>query len=637
MCGISGFVRFHLAEHTDLLTRLTAPLRHRGPEDEGYVLWEAGREHLRAYSGVDTQRSLNPPLPKLPKDAVSRAGMGFRRLSIQDLSACGHQPMLSDDREVALTFNGEIFNFKALRRELERDGAEFISRSDTEVILQGYLRFGIDWIKQLSGMFAIVILDRRAEAAYLIRDRLGIKPLFAHRAAHGVYWASEAKALADAGIFAATPDWTGIAAAFALQAPVLPRTCFEQILNVEPGTFWKIDLRSGALDVTRYWEIPEGNAIKISAAEAAAELETRLRATTALYLTSDVPVATLMSGGLDSTLVTAFAREVTPVEAFTLSIDGSGTGLDETPQARAVAQRLGVKHTIIPFDQRTFLDSLPATLATAEAPYPFLEPVEYTAAALHRAGYKVVLNGLGADELLGGYSFYTSYAAWQRRRSLAPLSAFIPPISHDFIKARTVLSLRDAVDFWAHSRVGLKRHELRRLLTQADFPDPAQSLRQRIKLSASSPETFFRLDLFHNVGAHHSLREDASYMAHSVESRYPFLDHELVEWVATLPLQIRYQRGVTKPLLRSVAEKYLPRESLTMAKKGFNLPFGGGLWDDAFFAGFCREHIVRLQGRGMLSSKILEAWWMRRREPFFFHRVWLAVTFEAWWRRYIER
>lgn len=637
MCGIAGFVRFHLAEHTGLLTRLTKPLRHRGPEDEGYALWEAGKERLRAYSGNDTQRGLNPPLPALPKDAICRAGMGFRRLSIQDLSACGHQPMLSEDREVALTFNGEIFNFKMLRANLEAEGMSFVSRSDTEVILQGYLRFGIRWIEQLSGMFAIAILDRRENVAYLVRDRLGIKPLFVHRAPHGIYWASEAKALADAGIFAPTPDWTGLAATYALQAPVLPRTCFEQILTLEPGTFWRIDLRSGEIDTTRYWEIPEGNSISMSAEDAAEELEDRLRATTAQYLTSDVPVATLMSGGLDSTLVTAFAREAGSVEAFTLSLDGSGTGLDETPQAQSVARHLGIKHTIVPFDLRSFLDALPQTLATAEAPYLFLEPVEYTARALHQAGYKVVLNGLGADELLGGYGFYSSYATWHRRRLLAPFAALLPAINTTFTKARTVLRLRDAVDFWAYNRVGLKAHELREAWMQHDRPRPAQLLKARIPSTGTPPETFFRLDLFHNVGAHHSLREDASYMAHSVESRYPFLDHELVEWVASLPPQVRYQRGVTKPLLRQTAAKYLPQEILAMPKKGFNLPFGGDLWDDAFFSELCHDHITKLQKRELLKQKVLERWWTRRREPFYFHRVWLAVTFEAWWRRFIER
>ena len=637
MCGISGFIRFHLAEQAGLLHRLTAPLRHRGPEDEGYALWEPGKDRIRAYSGADTQRSLNPPLRPLPLDAMVRAGMGFRRLSIQDLTACGHQPMLSEDKQVALTFNGEIFNFKELRESLEQLGAHFISRSDTEVILQGYLHFGIRWIERLSGMFAIAILDRRENAAYLVRDRLGIKPLFVHRAPHGLYWASEAKALADAGIFTPTPDWAGLATAFSLQAPVLPHTCFEQILTLEPGAVWRIDTGSGAVDATHFWEIPHDERIEISEDDAVGELETRLRSITARYLTADVPVATLMSGGLDSTLATAFARESGPVEAFTLSLDGTGTGMDETPQARAVAKHLGVKHTVVPFDKRAFLDALPASLANAEAPYPFLEPVEYTATALHKAGYKVVLNGLGADELLGGYGFYTGYGTWQKRRWLAPFAALILPVGTRMTKARTVLGLRDAVDFWAHNRVGLKEHELRSLLAPADVPSPAQLLRRRVPPTETPPETFFHLDLFHNVGAHHSLREDASYMAHSVESRYPFLDHELIEWVASLPPNIRYQQGVTKPLLRSVAEKHLPLEVLSMPKKGFNLPFGGELWDDAFFGNLCHDHITRLKARRLLSGKILDIWWTHRREPFYFHRVWLAVTFEAWWRRFIER
>lgn len=641
MCGIAGFVRFHRAENTGLLERLTAPLQHRGPDDEGYALWETGRERIRAYSGPDTQRSLNPPLPLLPPDAVCRAGLGFRRLSIQDLTSCGHQPMLSEDQQVALTFNGEIFNAIALRQELEAVGAHFVSHSDTEVILHGYLHHGIAWIERLAGMFAIAILDRRTEVMYLVRDRLGIKPLFVHNAPHGVYWASEAKALVDAGIFRATPDWTGLATAFALQAPVLPHTCFREVKLVEPGTFWRLDAAHGGVSVERYWRIP-ANATqeRLSEEDAASELETRLRKTTQDYLLSDVPVATLMSGGLDSTLVTAFAREAAPVEAFTLSIDGSGDGLDEAPQARAIAEHLGVKHRVVPFDRQRFLHSLPASLANAEAPYPFLEPVEYTAAALHEAGYKVVLNGLGADELFGGYGFYDAYETWRRRAWAAPLATLIPPLSTTLRKARAAVGLRDAVAFWAHQRVGLKRHELRSLFDAStvhqSVVSPANLLRRQTGLTGVDKDALLHLDIFHNVGAHHSLREDASYMAHSVEARYPFLDHTLVEWAASLPSEIRYKPGVPKHLVRSVAQKYLPASALQMKKKGFNLPFGGALWDEAFFSDLCRDHLTTLKGRDIVSTKVLERWWKRRREPFFFHRVWLAVTLEAWWRRFIE-
>ena len=637
MCGIAGFVRFHRAENTGLLERLTAPMRHRGPDDEGYALWETGRDGIRAYSGPDTQRSLNPPLPALPADAVCRAGLGFRRLSIQDLTACGHQPMLSEDRQVALTFNGEIFNARQLRAELEAGGASFISHSDTEVILHGYLRHGIAWVDRLAGMFAMAILDRNTEVLYLVRDRIGIKPLFVHSAPHGVYWASEIKSLVDAGIFRPTPNWTGLIGAFALQAPVLPRTCFDEVKQVEPGTYWTVDAAHGGVAVERYWRISADVPQRpISEYLAAEELERRLRTTTQDYLLSDVPVATLMSGGLDSTLVTAFAREAAPVEAFTLSIDGSGEGLDETPQARKIAAHLGVKHTVIPFDRRRFLESLPASLNAAEAPYPFLEPVEYTAAALHEAGYKVVLNGLGADELLGGYGFYQGHDSWRARTWAAPLAALVPPIGSTLKKARAALGLHDALEFWAHQRVGLKAHEIDAWLKDWSGPSPAEILRQTTLFTGHGKDVLFQLDLFHNVGAHHSLREDASYMAHSVEARYPFLDHSLVEWAASLPADVRYKPGTTKHLVRKVAQKYLPPDALHMQKRGFNLPFGGELWDETFFSEFCHEHIATLKKRDIVSTKVLDRWWTQRREPFFFHRAWLAVTLEAWWRRFIE-
>jgi len=631
MCGIAGFIRFTGQESAATLQRLTASLRHRGPDDEGYVLWQDG---LTAFSGTDTQSGVN--LARFAARATARAGLGFRRLSIQDLSACGHQPMLSDDGQIALTFNGEIFNVSPLRASLEKAGTRFHSASDTEVILRGYERYGIRWIDELAGMFAIALLDARHGNAYLVRDRVGIKPLFFHRTPYGIYWASEAAALADAGIFAPSPDWEGLAANAALQAPVSPRTAFAEIEQVEPGAWWKISLNDGSMTGCRYWRIPHPDSRQhISFEDAVDGFEGLLRETVANYLISDVPVATLISGGLDSTLITALAREQIPVEAFTLSLDGTGKGLDETPQAALAARHLGVRHTIIPFDRGSFLASLPEALARAEGPYLFLEPLDFVAAGLRKASYNVVLDGLGADEVLGGYGHYTNYRRWLRTRWMAPFSGFIPPFHSTLRKVRARMALCDAADFWMHQRVGLKPHEWTELSRKA--PNAFENLKSRVPLSTPPAETFFHLDLMHNVGAHHALREDSAYMAQTIEARYPFLDHKLIEWIASLPTGLRYDPRTAKPLVRRLAERHLPPEILRMPKKGFNLPFGGELWDDRPFDALCSTHLASLKKRRLFPARVMDAWWARRREPFFFHRVWWAVTFEAWWRRFIER
>ena len=619
-----------------VLLRMNAAIRHRGPDDEGYLL--VGEEGLKNYHGDDTVLQVKQATPRLVTDLHSKIGLGYRRLSIIDLSHCGHQPMVAKDGMVALTFNGEIYNYRELRKELETVGFAFQSQTDTEVILNGYRCWGMEVLQRLNGMFAIALYDAAKQQCWLVRDRLGIKPLFYHQHEEGIYWASEIKALTAAGVFRAQADWQSVYANWQIQATAAPHTAFSNIQALQPGHYMQVDVQQGTAVITKYWDIAIGRKQAISAADAAEELDARLRHIIAQQLVADVPVTTLLSGGVDSTTLTAIAaQQQQGIQAYTLSIDGSGKGLDEVPQAVAMAATLPIRHHIQQLHPEAIVANLDASLRLFEAPYNMLEPVEKAARYIHAQGHKVVMSGIGADEVFGGYSYYLNYPQWRKRQKLAALQGLLPAASLRLQKAKAYLQNKTALQYYLYSRIGMKPYELRMLGIEPPKADAyLQQALGNIPSFEADTEAFFYYDLKHNVGNNHNFREDLSYMGHSVEARYPFLDHELIEWVATLPLSVRYSLQENKTLLRQVAKKYILPQNLAMPKKGFNMPFGGALLQYPAFEQYCAEAIRAVKQRGMLNNKLVDAWWQHREEAFYFVRLWLLITTEKWLQHYID-
>lgn len=636
MCGICGFIRFKDNADASVLEQMNNTIRHRGPDDEGY-LTVGDDGSLKQYSGKDSVTEVKHAHPNITSGGTVKLGLGFRRLAIIDLSSCGHQPMITEDARHVITFNGEVYNYKELRAELISQGLKFKSESDTEVILLGYKHWGKEILHKLNGMFAFVIFDKVEQKIFISRDRIGIKPLFYCADADGITWASEMKAVLAAPWVKHETNWNGLFMNYQLQTTPSPETCFQHLHSVKPGGWMEIDIAKKQVTHGTYWRIPVGKTTNnISIQDAVKVLDDKLKQIIKIQLRSDVPVTSLMSGGIDSTLLTALCAKQRPgFDCYSLGFDGSGKGADELPQAIAMAKMLGIKQHIHTIKAADVIDDLEESIAHYEEPYMTLEPALAASGYLNRQGYKVVMNGLGADEVFGGYAHYLDYKNWQQRRKLAFLEALVPAQGSYFKKVKNYLGLDTTLKYFINSRLGLRTYELSELSGRV-VESAGNGLQEQERHFRNVPESLFYYDLKYYIGSHHVYRDDLSSMKNSLEVRYPYLDHELIEWVSTLPLDVRYNNLTTKPLLREVAAWYITKENLSMPKKGFNLPLDKWMKEDNSIQNYAYQNLQALKKRGIFNTATIDKWWQLRNEGVYFSKIWQLVTTEVWMQTYID-
>jgi asparagine synthase (glutamine-hydrolysing) len=554
-----------------------------------------------------------------PDDAGSHtigcARFGARRLAIIDLSPAGHQPMVSDDGRVMLVFNGEIYNFSALRRELERCSA-FRSRSDTEVLLHGYIHWGWDaLLRRIDGMFAFAVWDDRTHTLYAARDRTGKKPLYYARLGGGLVFASTLNALRPLLPDRPAVDPVALDAYLTYQAVPAPLTLFQGISQLPPAHQLVFDLPTGRLDITRYWDVRYAPKLRRSEAEVLDELDHLIRSAVRRRLESDVPLGAFLSGGVDSSLVVAMmAQEMrTPVEAVVIGFDDPT--YDERPYARCVARRWGVRlheHVI----QSTAITALPEIIWQYGQPLADVSIVPTDAAArAAKQHVTVVLNGDGGDELFGGYARpVVARAAQAYRRSLPAAARRLiasglagrdrGPLRRAAMLARA--GAGEAADAFVYDRA------FRAYRTRAYTDAFKQSLAGR------HPDSLYRsvweradgaddVDraLYGDFATYLSdqllTKMDVSTMAHSVEGRSPLLDTALVEFAARIPTNLRLRNFQTKYLLKRLAERYVPREVLYRRKRGFVMPAGDWL----------RGELAPYVRATLLSQSFRERDWIR--------------------------
>jgi asparagine synthase (glutamine-hydrolysing) len=546
----------------DELFRMTEVIAHRGPDDHGY--------HLRP-----------------------RVGLGHRRLSIVDLEG-GRQPLANEDETVWIVFNGEIYNHLELRKELIARGHKFRTRSDTEAIVHAYEEWGADGCaERLRGMFAFALWDEREQALTLVRDRLGIKPLYLARLGSDLAFASEVKSLLEIDAVDERVDDQALSAYLTLRYVPAPLTLFRGVQKLPPASILR--WHRGIVSIRTYWDladVPVRDAVPPTEIDAAFELRERIDQATSMRLMSEVPVGAFLSGGLDSTMVTAAmlrARDARgPLKTFSVGYAGhEGGDDDELGWARRTAETLGTEHREVRVSAADAAAALPRIVWHLDEPVadPACVPL-YFLARRAREEVTVVLSGEGADEILAGYAIHRRLLVAARLRRLggpfaslaASLAGFAPsarvrraaslidrPLEHayfgvsrafdDGLKARLlrgerdpgVLPLLDA--HWARSRAF---SPLRRMLY----------LDQRVWL----PD-----DLL--------VKADKMTMAHAVELRVPLLDHVLVEYAWSLPDSLKLRGRVGKHLLRRAADGRVPRFVIQRRKKGFTTPAAGWLRD----------------------------------------------------------
>jgi asparagine synthase (glutamine-hydrolysing) len=561
MCGIAGILNFDRREPVDrnLVAAMTRAVAHRGPDAEG--IWVEGP-----------------------------VGLGHRRLSIIDLSTAAEQPMVSDDGQVRIIYNGEIYNFQALRRTLEARGYTFRTTSDTEVILQAYRCYGTDFVTHLQGMFALAIWDAKQRLLLLVRDRIGIKPLYYRVASGYIAFASELKALLVDPRTPREVDPAALSDFLHLLSIPDPHSILKGVRKLEAGHI--LVVREGQVQDREYWNVPLPAAPRsLSMADACAEFDERFVSAVRSHLVADVPVGAFLSGGVDSSAVVSFLGSEASSSIRTYSIVFRGDGVfDEGPYARLVAERYGTTHREIDLGAEAG-DFLPAMAWHCDEPFAVSSAlgIYFLAKAARDDGVKVVLTGDGGDEVFAGYT-------WKHmdfRNMPVPNSKRLHGLLTQVgaIGQRMVPGLR----LWrAMARGGAGGAER--------YIDSFACFRDIDLVELVEPDLWSRLqrEWSGNITAWHYnsavgqpqltrklytdmksvlisemlTKVDRLTMAAGVEARVPFLDHELVEWAFSLPGDLKIKDGEGKLLVKRALEPRLPAEILYRPKAGFNLPLG---------------------------------------------------------------
>jgi asparagine synthase (glutamine-hydrolysing) len=568
MCGISGFLLTGPPLATrELEARLWAmigTLRHRGPDDEG--VWTDGR-----------------------------VGLAHARLSIIDLSPAGHQPMASADATVWISYNGEVYNFADLRKELDALGYGFRSRSDTEVIVNGWHAWGPRVFRRLRGMFAMAIWDRRSQRLILARDHLGKKPLYYAATTNALLFGSEIKALLAWPGVPRVADLLAIDRYLTLGYVPAPDTAFSGVRKLLAGHYLVAeaapDGRLSDPQLNRYWQVPEASARRPrrGTADLQRELVAQLEEAVRLRLISDVPLGAFLSGGVDSSAVVATMARVGCGRVKTFSIGFSARQYDETRYARMVAERYSTDHRELVVEPDA-VAVLPRLLWHYGEPFadPSAVPTYYVS-ELARREVTVALNGDGGDECFLGYNRYRAmrYVSWLDR-----LPSWSPA---------ALERLFDLAPTWFQQRFKIPRirgvlgapSELpgrRYAFTLASFSDDDKqdcysgAMRDHLGRSALDIfETYFdgaaslvaganRADIHTYLPDDLLVKVDVASMAHGLEARSPLLDHVLLEWAIAIPERIKMARGATKALFKCAMEPYLPAKLLYRRKMGFSPP-----------------------------------------------------------------
>jgi asparagine synthase (glutamine-hydrolysing) len=626
MCGICGIVEQHGPVDHQGLRRMTAAIRHRGPDDEGFYL--------------------------APEESQTRVGLGFRRLSIIDL-VTGNQPISNEDGSVHVVFNGEIYNYRELRSELETRGHRFATDSDTEVIVHLYEELGSQFVERLNGMFAIALWDAGRNELLLARDRFGKKPLYYAEVDGSLLFGSELKSLLEHPRCPRDLDHDALSRYLALEYVPTPYSIFAGIRKLPGGHVLR--WRDGRISLEQFWDLGlRADEAPLPDEQYVDEFRELLRAAVRRRLVSDVPLGAFLSGGIDSSSVVAMMVDALPAGAVkTFSVGFEERSFDESLHARRVATHFGTDHYEEVFTAGVMLDTLPTVVDWLDEPFGDASILPtYLLSRFTREHVTVALGGDGSDELLAGYPTFPAdrLARFYRvprllhANVIEPLADLLPVstanFSFDFKLKRFLRAAASREDVrhpvWLGS---FTPDEQTALLTEAQG-DPYEEQRQ--VLAAADGDRLSKLIyLYAKTYLHDDIlvKVDRASMACSLEVRAPFLDVELVEFLCRVPSRLKLHRLDTKHLLKRAMADVLPSGVATRAKKGFGIPVA------AWFKGELREALQdelspeRIRTQGLFEpaevNRLVSEHLSGRRD----HRksLWTLFVFQLWHRRWLER
>lgn len=630
MCGIAGFIDFKQQGTADLLQQMTNTIVHRGPDDSGQMLYAS---------------------------PSAQVGFGFRRLAIIELSELGHQPMEFEAAGLSIIFNGEVYNYREIRQELEQLGYAFKSHSDTEVILKSYAQWGTACVHRFIGMFAIAIYDRVQNKVVLFRDRAGVKPLFYAIGPNRVWFGSELKVLMADSSFKKEINFSALALYFQRGYIAAPHTIFNHTYKLLPGHFLEIELSSQQTSLQKYWDVTEvynQPKLNIGYEEAKAEVERLMHSAFRYRMVADVPVGIFLSGGYDSTAVAAMLQKNSTQKIKTFTIGFEDPKFNEAHHAKNVAEHLGTDHYEHICTYKDTLDLITQLPDIYDEPFGDTSAIPTTLVSrMAREQVTVALSADGGDEIFAGYPKYFNAAKrieqlhWIKGNphSLSTqLLGWLQSSEHlaqqnkrsklaDFVRQGDDVARFDiisqAMSFYETQQL------INKDITELNTPfkegarfSSANDLLS--KFQATEYKTYMVDDILQKV--------DRATMSVSLEGREPFLDQRIVEFAAQLPSSFKYKNGIGKYILKDIVHQYVPKAMMERPKMGFGVPLEKWLRHELkdLLMEVLDEHELKAQNIFHVERVIRLRDQYLAGKPVEFQRLSYLFLFQLWYKKWMK-
>ncbi len=622
MCGIAGFIDFKKQLTERDLRAMTDRIAHRGPDASGYW-WR-----------------------ELQSAAV---GLGHRRLSIIDLSEGGAQPKVRG--HLRITFNGEMYNYVEVREELEKHGHSFQSESDTEVILAAFQQWGAACLERFIGMFAFVLVDENIGKAYLVRDRAGVKPLYIYENKGQFLFASELKSFHTLPQFQKEINPDALRYYFQYGYIPTPHTIFKNCKKLEPGSYLEIDLNKQTTRTHTYWNIYEKYEqplLDLSEKELLDETEKLLTSAFQYRIVADVPVGVFLSGGYDSSVVTAILQANSTQKIKTFTIGFENPKYDESPHARRVAAHLGTDHTEYICTEQEAKNIIPELPEIFDEPFGDISTVPTTLVSrIARKHVTVALSADGGDELFAGYSRYHAVANLHGKTEKIP--AFMRQIAAQgtrtaqgflgkkYNQSRSQRLLKGKAILQDNSPVSILQNQVQRLVDkdlQQLLLKQGKAINQQHFATKNDPMNAVLAWEYRNYMMDDILvKVDRATMSVALEGREPFLDQRIAEWVAQIPFEQKYRDGNLKDILKKITHRHIPREIMERPKMGFSIPVIQWLKTDLRDLTETYLDEQRIREAGIFNPQIVA----QQKNAFLtadstthFEWLWFLLMFEMW-------
>ena len=614
MCGITGIARFiNREECVEKVRVMNRHIAHRGPDADG--IW-----------------------------THDFCVLGHRRLSIIDTSAAGNQPFLSEDKNLVVVFNGEIYNYLELRKELANDHT-FKTQTDTEVILAAYKKWGIDCVEHFFGMFAFALWDEKQAQLLIARDRLGVKPLYYSETEHGFLFGSELRSILSTGWVDRRINANAAADYLRYQTVHAPNTIIDGVHMLMPGHRMVIDAKG--IRTERWWDMTDSR-VRLDGSESkesvCKHINELLQSSVELRMRADVPFGAFLSGGIDSSIVVGMMSRISSHPVNTFSITFNEQAYDESPYSELIAKRFNTKHTAIQLSASHFLNMVPEALQAMDHPSGDGPNTYVVSKATREAGVKMALSGLGGDEVFAGYDVFRRMKALETKQWLNSLPLAIrknagalmrvvkPSAASEKIAAALAQERIDLAHFYPLTRQVLYDSEVDRLLKNRPIERNCVELLSQA-VSGTRLPTLSKVSVLEiSTYMQNVLLRDADQMsmAHALEIRVPFLDHRLIEFVLGVSDKHKYPHTPKELLTESVGD-LIPREIIDRPKMGFTFPWA--VWMRNELKSFCEEQLHALQQVEVLQhDEVMSLWkrFMAGDKRITWSRIWPLVVLGHW-------